>query len=83
MSSGHFEFWNLNSMGDEIGTPQKVMTETGVILLCHADCHANDIRHLCEIARKTDDYPVDIVLWDGPKDMQFLAWSARIYWRGT
>lgn len=81
MSKGHFEFWKLNIHGEEIGTPQKVITATGVILQCHPRCNPNDVRHLCEIARKTDDYPVDIALWEGSEDMRLLTWSARIYWR--
>lgn len=81
MSKGHFEFWVLSGDGDEIGTSQKVMTSTGVILQCDHRCSAIDIRHLCEIARKTHNYPVDIVLWEKSAGRSYVIWSARIYWR--
>lgn len=80
-SKGYFEFWNLNAAGDEVDKPQKIMTDTGVILQCHLKCDANQIRHLCAIARKTPNYPVEITYWDGPEEIQVLLWSARIYWK--
>ena len=81
MSKGYFEFWNLNAMGEETGKPQKIMTDTGVILQCHLKCDANQIRHLCTIARNTPEYPVEITYWDGPEEIQVLLWAARIYWK--
>ena len=77
MNTAHFEFWNLSPGGSEIGTPQKVMTSTGVILQCHLRCDPVEVRHLCEIARRTHNYPVDIALWEEG----VLIWCARIYWR--
>lgn len=83
MGTDYFEFWNLSGAGDEIGTPQKVATDTGVILQCHTKCDPVEIRHLCAVARKTHNYPVDIALWSDSDTQSVLIWSARIYWRSA
>lgn len=79
--NGHFEFRRLNSIGDEVGEPLRVNTDTGLILQSHPKANPADIRHLAAIARKTPNYPVDLTAWDGPENARRLVWSARIYWR--
>lgn len=79
--SPYFEFWVLDSEGMLKPCPQRINTETGVILSCHPKCDTQQIRHLCEIARQTRNYPVDISAWKGPKGNRVLIWSARIFYR--
>lgn len=78
---GHFEFQLLDAEGLTSGPAQQVGTPDGVILLSHVKCDPENIRHLCNLAMQTPDYPHDICLWEGVDPNPFLRWSARIHWR--
>ena len=79
--SPYFEFWLLDSNGVPMGCAKRINTATGVILNCHPKCDTVQIKHLCEIARQTRDYPVDLSAWRGPEHDRYIVWSARIYYR--
>lgn len=89
MSKGYFEFWKLDANGEEIGLPQKCLTATAVVLQSHPQAVVVDILHLCDIARETTNYPVDLTAWrlyeveinGGMHPQKALLWSGRIYWR--
>lgn len=81
MIGGHFDFYHANKDGSIHSGPIPILTEVGVILQCHHSCNEADIRRLCEIARQTPDYPVDLTAWRETSEGKELTWSARIYWR--
>ena len=76
----HFIFQRLNNEGVPTGESVSCKTAAGIILQCPHTMDASDIRHLCDLAYESPNYPVDIVLWTGPEDMQLMAWQARISW---
>jgi len=89
MSNGYFEFWKLTSDGDEYGESIQCRNDVAVCLQSHPQAIVVDILHLCEIARTTPGYPVDLSAWrvydvtiDGEThEQKSLLWNARIYWR--
>ena len=78
---GHFEFFNANTDGTLHSEPFRVETEEGVIINCHPKCNVSDIRRLCEIARTTPNYPVDLSASKETAQGKQVIWTARIYWR--
>ena len=80
-NTDYFEFWVLDADGMPKPCSQRINTDTGVILNCHPKCDAEQVRHLCAIARQTRDYPVDISAWAGAENDRHIVWSARIFWR--
>lgn len=79
----HFIFQKLDAEGSAISLPINVKSDTGIILQCPPLMDHSDIRHLCAIARHTPNYPVDLTLWEGPRNARYLTWSARImYFNG-
>lgn len=79
---GHFELLHTRRDGSITGAmPVRINTETGVILNCHPKADTAAIRRLCEVARQTPDYPVDLTAWRETSEGKVLEWSARLFWR--
>lgn len=81
MRDPHFDFILTNTEGEPIAKPVRVNTATGVALQCHPAIKISKIRHLCDIARQTPGWPVDITHFEGEGMDSQLVWSARIYYR--
>lgn len=76
---GHFDFQLMSAGGVPLDTPIRVKTATGVMLNCPDGMDTEQVYHLCDIARQTEDYPVDLCLWNDDKSA--ILWAARIHWR--
>lgn len=76
-----FEFQAMSLDGRRLGESVHCDTVAGIVLQCPTAMDARQIEHLCEIARVTPDYPVDICHWTGPGNDRRMAWSARLYYR--
>ena len=85
----HFEFQPLALDGRPTGLCVSCATVAGVILQCPVAMDARQIEHLCEVARTTPDYPVDLCHWidvkksvrhTGMKERR-MTWNARLYYR--
>lgn len=79
---GHFELQHTRRDGSIITKePIRCNTETGVILNCHPKADTAQIKRLCELARETPDYPIDLSAWRETTEGKILEWSARLFYR--